>query len=70
MVDDLRAATAAAQVGSPAKRMFQAELADALRNELVSLRAQRTALENSESPAGAVISPATSGARAGTSPRC
>ena len=47
-----------------AERAFQAELADALRNELVSLRAQRTALENSESPAGAVISPATDGASA------
>jgi succinoglycan biosynthesis transport protein ExoP len=60
VVRDLRAATAAAQVGTDAERAFQAELADALRNELVSMRAQRTALENSESPAGAVISPASS----------
>ena len=62
---DLRAATAAAQVGTSAERSFQSELADALRNELVSLRAQRTALENSESPAGAVISPASKPAAAG-----
>jgi capsular polysaccharide biosynthesis protein len=66
VVDDLRQATAAAQLGSPAKRMFNDQLAAALRNELVSLRAQRTALENLEAPAGTVISPATSGARAGT----
>jgi succinoglycan biosynthesis transport protein ExoP len=59
VVSNLRAASAASQVGSPAERSFQSELADALRNELVSLRAQRSALENSESPAGAVISPAT-----------
>jgi succinoglycan biosynthesis transport protein ExoP len=64
VVDDLRAATAAAQVGTPAERSFQAELADALRNELVSLRAQRSALENSDSPAGAVISPASSATHA------
>ena len=30
VVDDLRAATAAAQLGSPAKRMFNSQLADAL----------------------------------------
>jgi polysaccharide biosynthesis transport protein len=65
VVNDLRAATAAAQVGSPAERSFQAELAEALRNELVSLRAQRSSLENSESPAGAVISPASSATNAG-----
>lgn len=59
VVTDLRAATAAAQKGSSAERMFQAQLADALRNEFVSLRAERTALENSEAPAGAVISPAS-----------
>jgi succinoglycan biosynthesis transport protein ExoP len=64
VVSNLRAATAAAQVGSPAERSFQAELADALRNELVSLRAQRSSLENSESPAGAVISPASTPATA------
>lgn len=58
-IEDLRAATAAAQVGTPARRAFNAELADALRNELVSLRAQRSSLENSESPVGAVISPAS-----------
>jgi polysaccharide biosynthesis transport protein len=60
VVTDLRAATAAAQQGSAAQRSFQAQLATALRNDLVSLRAQRTALETSESPAGAVISPASS----------
>lgn len=65
-VSDLRQATAAAQLGSPAKRMFNSQLSDALRNELVNLRAQRTALENLEAPAGTVISPATSGARTGT----
>lgn len=65
VVDDLRAATAAAQVGSPAERSFQAELADALRNELVSLRAQRSALENTEAAAGTVISPASSATGAG-----
>jgi succinoglycan biosynthesis transport protein ExoP len=59
VVTDLRAATAAAQHGSPAERAFQAQLSTALRNDLVSLRAQRTALETSESPAGKVISPAT-----------
>ena len=59
VVNDLRTATAAAQTGSAADRMFQAQLATALRNDLVSLRAQRTALETSETPAGAVISPAT-----------
>jgi polysaccharide biosynthesis transport protein len=66
VVDDLRAATAAAQVGSAAKRAFNNQLADALRNELVSLRAQRTSLENLEAPAGTVISPAARGARVGT----
>jgi capsular polysaccharide biosynthesis protein len=65
VVDDLRAATAAAQVGSKAKRDFNTQLAAALRNELVSLRAQRTALENSESPPGAVISPASPAVAAG-----
>lgn len=56
---DLRAATAAAQQGTPADREFQAQLATALRNQLVNLRAQRTALETSDSPADAVISPAS-----------
>ena len=65
VVTDLRAATQGAQVGSAANRDFQSELAAALRNELVSLRAQRTALENSESPPGAVISPASAPAQAG-----
>jgi succinoglycan biosynthesis transport protein ExoP len=65
VVTELRAATAAAQKGDKAERFFQAELANALRNELVSLRAQRTALENSESPAGAVIAPASSPKSAG-----
>jgi len=48
-----------AAVGTASERAFHAELADALRSELVSLRAQRTALENSETPPGAVISPAS-----------
>ena len=59
VVEDLRNATAAAQQGTTAQRQFQAELAAARRNELVSLRAQRTYLENSEAPAGSVISPAS-----------
>ena len=59
VVDDLRAATAAAQRGTEAERLFQTELAGALRNELVSLRAQRSYLENSEAPAGSVISQAS-----------
>jgi capsular polysaccharide biosynthesis protein len=58
VVSDLETATAASHRGTPAARSFQAELATALRNELVSLRAQRTALETSASPAGAVIAPA------------
>jgi succinoglycan biosynthesis transport protein ExoP len=65
VVKDLRTATGAAQQGTQANRQFQSELATALRNELVSLRAQRTALENSESPPGAVISPASTPAGAG-----
>lgn len=65
VVEDLRAATAASQVGNSAKRSFNAQLAGALRNELVSLRAQRTALENLESPAGSVISPASTAQRIG-----
>jgi capsular polysaccharide biosynthesis protein len=65
VVTELRAATAAAQVGNKAERLFQAELADALRNELVSLRAQRTALENSQGPAGSVIAPASEPRSAG-----
>ena len=64
VVNDLRAATAAAQVGSPARRSFQAELADALRNELVSLRAQRSSPEQ-RVPTGALISPASSATNAG-----
>ncbi len=47
-----------------AERLFQTELAGALRNELVSLRAQRSSLENSEAPAGSVISPASPAASA------
>ena len=68
VVTDLRAATAAAQKGTAAERFFQSELANALRNELVSLRAQRTALENSEAPAGAVIATASSPSSAGGLP--
>ncbi len=59
VVEDLRAATVAAQKGNDAQRLFQSELATALRNELVSLRAQRSYLENSEGSAGTVISPAS-----------
>ncbi|MBS2936696.1 hypothetical protein KDN32_02945 [Nocardioides sp. J2M5] len=58
-VEDLRSATNAAQKGTPAQRAFNNELADALRNELVNLRAQRTALENLTAPSGTVVSPAT-----------
>jgi polysaccharide biosynthesis transport protein len=57
-VRDLRAATAAAQTGSGAQRLFQKQLSDVLSNELVSLRSQRTSLESSESPGGTVVSPA------------
>jgi capsular polysaccharide biosynthesis protein len=66
VVKDLRAATAAAEIGTRAQRNFQSELADALRNDLVNLRAQRAELENSDSPAGAVVSPASSPASGGT----
>ncbi|GAA1478319.1 hypothetical protein GCM10009623_27650 [Nocardioides aestuarii] len=59
VVDDLRAATAAAQEGRPGEQAFQRRLADTLSSELVSLRAQRTALENNRSPGGSVISPAS-----------
>lgn len=61
---ELRAATAAALEGAASTQSFQTELAAALRNELVSLRAQRTALENSESPPGSVIAPASTAERA------
>jgi polysaccharide biosynthesis transport protein len=64
VVADLRAATEAAQHGGDGEKLFQQELADSLRNELVSLRAQRTALENSASPPGSVIAPAAVGKRA------
>jgi polysaccharide biosynthesis transport protein len=60
VVADLRAATKAAQTSSPSQRLFQKQLADAFSNELVSLRSQRTALENSETPGGSVVSPASS----------
>jgi Mrp family chromosome partitioning ATPase len=59
VITDLRSATAASHRGTDAARSFQSQLATALRNELVSLRAQRTALETSATPAGSVISPAT-----------
>ncbi len=65
VVDELRAASAAAQQGSAAQRLFQSELASALRNQLVSLRAQRSYLENSEAPAGSVISPASAAVSSG-----
>lgn len=59
VVDDLRAATTGSQRGTAEERAFQLELAGALRNELVSLRAQRSYLENSDAPAGSVISSAS-----------
>lgn len=59
VIEELRAATAAAASTDRSDRSFQAELAGALRSELVSLRAQRTALENTETPPGAIIRPAT-----------
>ncbi len=65
VVTDLRAATEAAQQGSDAEKLFQSQMAEALRNELISLRAQRTALDNNEAPAGTVIAPASVGASAG-----
>ncbi len=65
VVTDLKAATKSALQGSDAKRLFQSQLADALRDELVSLRAQRTALDNSETPTGDVIAPASAGSSAG-----
>ncbi|WP_182523405.1 Wzz/FepE/Etk N-terminal domain-containing protein [Nocardioides dongkuii] len=58
VLTDLRAAAGAAQQGTTAERRFQSELATALRNQLVSLRAQRTALETQEASAGSVIGPA------------
>ena len=62
VVKDLRAATDAAVTENDAERLFQEQMANALRNELFSLRAQRTALENSEAPPGSVIAPAGDGA--------
>jgi capsular polysaccharide biosynthesis protein len=59
VVADLRTASDAAQTGGDGERLFQTELAASLRNELVSLRAQRTTLENTEAPSGSVIAPAT-----------
>ena len=58
VVKDLRAATSAAQRGGLGQQAFQNQLATALRNQLVNLRAQRTVLENSDVPAGSLISPA------------
>ena len=59
VIAELRDATAAADSATAADRSFQTEIAGALRSELVSLRAQRTALENTETPPGAVIRPAS-----------
>ncbi|WP_298513139.1 Wzz/FepE/Etk N-terminal domain-containing protein [uncultured Nocardioides sp.] len=63
VVTDLRTHSKAAkdETQSAGDRLFEQEMADALRNELVSLRAQRTALENSEAPTGSVIAPAVEG---------
>lgn len=58
VVRELRSATFAQQSSDAANAAFQGQLATALRNQLVNLRAQRTALENSDVPPGAVISPA------------
>lgn len=66
VVENLRAAAAATQKGTDAERFFQSQLASALRNELVSLRAQRSYLDNSEAPAGSIISPASNPAKAGS----
>ena len=60
VVAELRAAAKGARRGTLAERLFERKLADALRDELVSLRAQRTSLENIGSPAGTVIAPASS----------
>jgi succinoglycan biosynthesis transport protein ExoP len=56
--DSMKEASRAAQSGNAGDRAFETQLATALRNQLVSLRAQRTVLENSDVPAGSVISPA------------
>ncbi|QIG44397.1 hypothetical protein G5V58_17875 [Nocardioides anomalus] len=61
VMEDLRRATADAQSDNAATALYNEQLSGALRNELVSLRAQRTALENSESPTGDVIGPAGAG---------
>ncbi|GAB6985662.1 Wzz/FepE/Etk N-terminal domain-containing protein [Nocardioides pyridinolyticus] len=65
VIRELRAATAAAESTTRSDRSFQIELAGALRSELVSLRAQRTVLENTETPPGEIIRPATEPASAG-----
>lgn len=59
VTEEMAAAATAAQDGRPGEQAFQRRLADALRSELTSLRAQRTALDNSRSPGGSVISPAS-----------
>lgn len=59
VLTQLRAATNAATHGTTAEQTFQSQLATALRNELVSLRAQQTALQNSDAPSGSVITPAS-----------
>lgn len=58
VLEDLRTATEASQTGSRADRAFQAELASALNSELVNLRAQLGALENTSVQPGRIISPA------------
>ncbi len=58
MSDALKRASNAAQSGTAGHRAFETQLASALRNQLNSLQAQRTVLENSDVPAGSVISPA------------
>jgi polysaccharide biosynthesis transport protein len=64
VVEELKAAAKATQTDNAADKFEAEQLAVALRNELVSLRAQRTALENSEAPSGDVIAPAAVGAKA------
>ncbi|MEQ6902472.1 Wzz/FepE/Etk N-terminal domain-containing protein [Nocardioides sp. YIM 152588] len=58
-VADLRAASEAALTSTGSDRAFQAHLATALRNELVNLRSQQTALEDTASTGDSVITPAT-----------
>lgn len=64
VVAQMGAESELSQKGSEAEKLFHLEMVQTLRNELVSLRAQRTALDHSEAPAGTVIAPASAGASA------